>query len=59
MQNLKGIVILIEKSQKYCNTYCKIQSIAISIEKSQSIAILCNTIGTTPGYKTFTNIDMM
>ena len=59
MQNLKSIAISIAKYRKYCNNNCKIskvlqyllqnfQSIAISIEKSQSIAILSNTIGTTP-----------
>ena len=48
------------KFRKYCNKYCKIskilqyllqnlKSIAILIAKLQSIAILCNTIETTPG----------
>ena len=39
MQNLKNIVVLIATSQ----------SIARGIAKYQSIAILCNIIGTTPG----------
>ena len=59
MQNLESIAISIAKSRKYCNKHYKIskvsqyllqnlKSIAISIAKSQSIAILYNTIGTTP-----------
>ena len=68
LQNLKSIAINIAKFQKYYNKYCKsskvlqyllqnAQSIAINIPKSQSITILCTTIGTIPDCNTYCKIS--
>ena len=49
-QNLKSILLqyLLQNLKSITMRIAKIQRIAMSIEKSQSIAIFCNTTGTTP-----------